>query len=330
MRTMRKSVYLALICAFLIPVACRLGGTQSAPSPIVSPVATQTSAAPAASPTPAATGGLPHPHGDVERDVTYCTADGYPLRADLYFSRLSGDRAPLLIFIHGGGWTGGSKSGGMGFEGLPALTAAGYTLASIDYRLAPKYRMPAMIEDAKCAVRSFRAHAAEYGINPDRIGILGASAGGQLAALLGTADESAGFDVGEYAGYSSRVQAVVDLAGPSDFLVPFTTGTDYKDLALQVFGTDDPNDPLFAAASPVNWVSPDDAPFLILHGDEDQNVPISQSQELYEALKSAGVQAEMVVVRNAGHTLDSPNQSPTREELSRKILEFLQKNLNPT
>jgi acetyl esterase/lipase len=266
----------------------------------------------------------------VERDVTYCTADGYPLRADLYFSRLSGDRAPLLIFIHGGGWTGGSKSGGMGFEGLPALTAAGYTLASIDYRLAPKYRMPAMIEDAKCAVRSFRAHAAEYGINPDCIGILGASAGGQLAALLGTTDEAAGFDVGEYAGYSSRVQAVVDLAGPSDFRVPFTTGTDYRDLALQVFGTDDPNDPLFAAASPVNWVSPDDTPFLILHGDEDQNVPISQSQELYEALKAAGVQAEMIVVRNAGHTLDSPNQSPRREELSRKILEFLQKNLNPT
>lgn len=327
MRAMPKSVFIALISGVLIPMACGFGVSEPVPSPAASPAGPEPSATPAASPTPAETAALPRSHGDVERDVTYCTADGYPLRADIYFSQLPGREAPLLIFLHGGGWTSGSKSGGMGFEGLPALTAAGYTLASIDYRLAPRYKMPAMIEDAKCAVRSFRAHAAEYGIDPGRIGVLGASAGAQLAAMLGTADEPAGFDVGEYAGYSSRVQAVVDLAGPSDFRVPFTSGTDYRGLAVQVFGTDDPNDPLFAAASPVTWVSADDAPFLILHGDKDQNVPISQSQELYNKLKAAGVETELVVVRNAGHALDSPAQSPTREELARKILEFLQETL---
>lgn len=319
---MPRTLIFALICAFLIPLACALG-PQVSPSP-AAPASTP---APSASLAPVETAALPRPHSGVERNVTYCSADDIALQADIYFSQASGGKSPLLIFLHGGGWTGGSKDGGMGFEGLPALTAAGYTLASVEYRLAPRYKMPAMIEDAKCAVRSFRAHAAEYGIDPDRIGVIGASAGGQLAAMLGTADSSAGFDAGEYAGNSSRVQAVVDLAGPSDFRVPFTTGTDYRGLAMQVFGTDDPNDPLFAVASPVTWVSPDDPPFLILHGERDESVPLSQSQELYDALKAAGVDAELVVVKNAGHAMDSPDQSPTREELARKIVEFMQEKL---
>lgn len=324
---MPRSVFIALICAFLIPLACGLRVKQPAPSATPSAAGPEPTITPAITATPVETAAISHPHGDIERDITYCSADGYPLRADIYFSQLPGGNAPLLLFLHGGGWTGGSKDGGMGFESLPALTAAGYTLAAVDYRLAPKYKMPAMIEDAKCAVRSFRAHAAEYGIDPDHIGVIGASAGAQLAAMLGTADESAGFDRGEYAGHSSRVQAVVDMAGPTDFRLPFTTGSDYRSLAAQVFGTEDPNDPLFAAASPVTWVSADDAPFLILHGNRDQNVPLSQSQEFYDKLRAAGVEAELVIVKNAGHQMDSPGQSPTREELARKILEFLQENL---
>jgi acetyl esterase/lipase len=251
--------------------------------------------------------------------------DGVPLQADIYFAQNGSGMAPLLIFIHGGGWTGGSRSSGMGFEGLQALSYSGYTLASIDYRLAPRYKMPAMIEDVKCAVRSFRAHAAAYGIDPDRIGIVGASAGAHLAAMLGTAGESAGFDVGEYTQYSSRVQAVVDMAGPADLTIPFIA--DYEQAAVRIFGTTDPDNPLFAAASPVNWLSPDDPPFLILHGEDDRTVPLSQSQEFYEKLIAAGVDAELIVVKHAGHGMDSPDQSPAREELARKILDFFQTKL---
>lgn len=323
---MRKKAFSALLFLVMTSLACGLTTRERASSPTL-PGAGQPapSASPEASPTPAQTAALPEPHRGVERDITYCEADGVPLKADIYFAQSSPGGSPLLIFIHGGGWTSGSRSGGMGFEGLPPLTAAGYTLASIDYRLAPQYKMPDMIRDVKCAVRSFRAHAAEYGIDPERIAVLGASAGGQLAAMIGTADASAGFDTGEYSRYSSRVRAVVDMAGPADFRTPFFSN--YRQAALQIFGTSDPNDPLFQASSPVNWVSPDDPPFLILHGEKDESVPLSQSQELYEKLTAAGVRAELVVIHNAGHAMDSPDQSPTRAELVQKILEFLQTNL---
>jgi acetyl esterase/lipase len=213
----------------------------------------------------------------------------------------------------------------MGFDGIPALTNAGYTLASIDYRLAPQYKMPAMIQDVKCAVRSFRAHAAEYGIDPERIGVIGASAGGHLAAMLGTTDESAGFDVGEYAGYPSGVQAVVNMAGPVDLRTPFTS--DSEQVAESVFGTRDPNHPMLVAASPLTWVSPGDAPFLIIHGEDDQRVPLWQSQALYDNLSAARVPARFIIVKNAGHSIDSPDQSPTRQELVGFILAFFQEYL---
>ena len=144
---------------------------------------------PAVSPTPRETSALPGPHETIARGVTHCITDGIPLQADIYFAQDGFGKAPLLIFIHGGG---------MGFEGIPLPSPLRATpWPPIDYRLAPEYRMPAMIEDVKCAVRFFRAQAAEYAIDPDRIGVVGASAGGHLAAMLGTADESAGFDVGE-------------------------------------------------------------------------------------------------------------------------------------
>jgi acetyl esterase/lipase len=305
-------------------MACSLAGQPATPAP-GTPASTLTSTSAVDTPTPQQTSSLPLPHKAVERDITYCAADGVSLKADIYFAQNTSRPVPLLIFIHGGTWSSGSKDGGMGFDGMTVLTNWGYTLASIDYRLAPQYKMPAMIEDAKCAVRSFRAHAAEYGIDPDKIAVIGASAGGHLAAMLGTTDQSAGFDVGEYQGYSSQVQAVVDMAGPSDLRKPFTS--DSGQVADQVFGTRNPADPRFAAASPVTWVSPGDAPFLIIHGDEDQRVPLAQSQELYRALVAAGLDARLIVVKNAGHGIDYPDQSPTKEELIRAIVQFLQAKL---
>jgi len=319
---MQKKVVAFLLLLLLISLAC--GAIPRTPRPVDHPPGSPGIPA-ALSPTPAQTAALPNQHKPVERNIVYCIMDGVPLRADIYFPQAADAPTPLLIFIHGGGWSSGTKSGGMGFEGIPALSYAGYTLASIDYRLAPEYKMPAMIEDAKCAVRSFRAHAAEYGIDPDRIGVMGASAGGHLAAILGTAGEAAGFEVGEYLAYSSRVQAVVDMAGPADLTTPFIS--DSEAMAARIFGSTDSGNPLFASCSPVTWISSDDPPFLILHGDRDETVPVGQSRELYDRLVAAGVDARLIIVKNAGHGFDFPDQSPTRQELLVSILGFLQDKL---
>ena len=314
----------------LLLLAACLGCARSGQAPVIfsaaspSPAPTPTPT-PAFTPTPVETLALPLPHDPEVKGVTYCAAGGVSLPADLYFAQSGEGPRPLLIYIHGGGWTGGTRALGPGMEGISVIVQSGFTVASIDYRLAPRFKMPAMIEDVKCAVRSFRAHAAEYGIDPDHIGVIGHSAGAHLAALLGTADESAGFDMGEYAGYSSRVQAVVDLAGPADLTDDSTSYA--SDVGRYVFGVTDISDPRLVAASPVNWVSPDDPPFLILHGEDDQVVPLVQSQRLADSLSAAGVEARLMIIKHADHNLTLPVNSPEREEMISAILEFFQAHL---
>ena len=154
-------------------------------------------------------------YGTIDRDVTYCTQDGLAQAMDIYYPP-SGGPWSGLIFVHGGGWAEGDKAP------LPVNPAgAGYLVASINYRMYPAYRFPAMIEDVKCAIRYLRAHAAAYNLDPDRIALIGHSAGGHLAALAGLAGESAGWDTGPYLEQSSRVQAVVVMSGPTDLTREF-------------------------------------------------------------------------------------------------------------
>jgi len=257
-----------------------------------------------------------------ERDVTYCTLDGVELKMDIYRPQRSAAPTPALLYVHGGGWTGGDKRSGEGIRDIPELLARGYLVAAVNYRLAPRYKFPAMIEDVKCAVRFLRANAERFSINPEKIGAWGGSAGGHLVALLGTADATAGWDVGQYLEQSSRVQAVVDMFGPTDLTVLFE-GANPR-LMEQVFGTSDRNSETLQKASPVNWVSSDDPPFLILHGERDPLVPVSQSQIFYEKLQAAGVPATFVIVKNAGHgfaPLGGPI-SPSRQELTKMIGDF--------
>ena len=256
----------------------------------------------------------------IVKDVTYCTVAGVDLTMDLYYPQTGGSPYPVVIYVHGGGWTSGSKRGGAGMRDVPTLLAHGYVVAAIDYRLAPAYKFPAQIEDVKCAVRYLRVHADELRIDPDRIGAYGGSAGGHLVALLGTADDDA------FSGdcpweASSRVQAVVDMFGPADFSLFEFIGSKK---AMSVFGASDATDPIFAQASPVTWASSDDPPFLILHGDKDPVVPLSQSQSLYDYLQAAGVPAELVVVKNAGHGFKPTGGKidPSRQEISELIASF--------
>ena len=171
-----------------------------------------------------------------------------------------------------------------------------------------------------------RANAAKYNLDPQRFLAWGASAGGHLVALLGTADKSATWDVGEYLDQSSRVQAVVDMAGPANLALEFKNSGLLTVIMLAFASQPEQR----AFGSPVTYVSADDPPFLILHGDKDPVVPLEQGQAMYDALIKAGVKAKLVIVKGGGHDLkaaDGSPTSPTDEEVGQMLLDFLKETI---
>ncbi len=312
---------LTLFITLLVVASLACNASQSQPSAATQPAETATSL-PAENEAGTSSSTFDSSKlGTVESDVTYCTVDGVALKMDVYYPFEEHGRFAVAMYAHGGGWRKGDKSGGAGEMEFAELQQAGFLVVSVNYRLAPEYEFPAMIEDVKCAVRSLRAHADEYNLAPNRIGVFGSSAGGHLVSMLGVADESAGFDVGEYLEYSSRVQAVVDMFGPVDLTAAVATDSE---TVQNAFGSFDR-----ALASPVTYVSADDPPFLILHGEEDALVPIAQSEELLAKLQAAGVQAELVPVANAGHGFKpvSGQISPSREKIVQLTVTFFEEML---
>lgn len=258
------------------------------------------------------------------KDITYCVANGVELKMDLYYPDEVETLLPVIVYVHGGGWTGGDKASGAGFRFLPVLREGGYLTISVNYRLSPKYKFPAHIEDVKCAIRHLRAEAETYNLDPNRIGAIGGSAGGHLVALLGVTDESAGMEgSGGYIEYSSRVQAVIDLFGPIDPTESCTVGW-----ARQVFGANC-EDEIISLSSPLAYVSSDDPPFLILHGDRDELVLLEQSQTFYDSLTAVGVPATLQIIKNAGHGLSSSGDpiEPNIEALLQLAVDFFDQNL---
>jgi acetyl esterase/lipase len=264
----------------------------------------------------------------VLRDVTYCTNDGVDLLMDVYFPWKPAGPSPVVMFVHGGGWVAGTRTGTPGMSYFLDLARRGYTTFSIDYRLATTYTFPANIIDVKCAVRHIRASAKEYNIDPNRIGAWGASAGGHLVALLGTSDASAGWDVGQYADQSSRVNVVVDMYGIHDLTTEYVVGN-VRGLDRMVFAAKGPTDPILAKASPVTYITPDDPPFLILHGDMDPVIPYTQSQIFQDRLIAGGVPSTLVIVHNGGHGFNAIGGpiSPTYAEIARTIIGFFDEHL---
>jgi acetyl esterase/lipase len=240
----------------------------------------------------------------IDRDITYASPGGVPLKLDLY--RASGDSAakrPLIVWVHGGGWAKGSKA-----TCRAAILARtdGYVVASIDYRLTDVAPFPAQIEDCRAAIRFLRANATAYGIDPERVGVWGGSAGGHLVALLGTSADHAAWDVGEHLDQSAGVQAVCDFFGPADLTqIPRGVRQAGPDGTLtKLFGGPvAEKGELAREASPVTHVDKADPPFLIVHGTEDTTVPLKQSEILEARLKEAGVPVELMVVEGAGHGL---------------------------
>jgi acetyl esterase/lipase len=256
----------------------------------------------------------------VHRDLAYVANGHERQKLDLYLPKDGGVR-PLIIHIHGGAFKMGSKEQGVPVEWL----AQGYAVASINYRLSQHAKFPAQIEDCKAAVRWLRAHAPEYRLNPVRFASLGSSAGGHLAAMLGTAGEVKAFEVGANLDQSSCVQAVVDYFGPTDFLQMdahrLPTGmlhdpADSPESEL-IGGAIQENREKTARANPITYVTPGDPPFLICHGDQDPLVPHHQSVLLEAALKQAGVPVTFYTVKGAGH---GGFRDPKVGELTREFL----------
>jgi acetyl esterase/lipase len=259
-------------------------------------------------------------YGEALTDVSYCTADNSAQKMDVYFPD-SGGPWPALVYVHGGSWMHGDKAEALMFAAN--MTSQGYLVVSINYRLYPPARFPAMIEDVKCAVRSLRAHASEYNLDPNRIGAVGVSAGGHLVSLLGTSDQSAGWDVGEYLDQSSRVQAVIAMAAVTDLTKNFPNA-DIEAMRHVGFGEDN-----IVQASPITHVTSDDPPFLLIHGDRDELVPYEQSQLMYDRLVQMNVPAQLVIVKNATHSFIAPEgtTTPSLIEINQIILDFLAKYL---
>ena len=255
--------------------------------------------------------------GTTDTDVPFTNPAGGPVAMDVYYPTAADTAAPTVVYIHGGGWVKGDKSKGMGAKLIPDLTERGYIVVALNYRLAPEHKYPAQIEDVSCGIRYLKANAATYGIDPERMGVLGNSAGGHLASLIATADDDAG--IASSCGYdevSPRVQAVVDFFGPVDLTVQFSGAN--RGVLERVWGVTDRNSDIITQASPVNHVSSDDPPFLIIHGDADDLVPLSQSEALHERLQGVGVSSTLLVVRNAAHGLN-PTGGPMQPGMGEVI-----------
>ncbi len=270
----------------------------------------------------------------VERiaDIQYASTPEKKLLLDVYRpARPSSAKLPLVVWIHGGAWRAGSKNNP---TQVVDLSRRGYVVASISYRLSGDAIFPAQIHDCKAAIRWLRAHAAEYGVDPGRIGVAGSSAGGHLVALLGTSGEVADLegDVGGNLGVSSRVQAVVDLFGPTDFLQmdahsinpDFLHDAPGSPESALLGGPIQLNPDKAARADPITYATADDPPFLIIHGDLDPLVPYNQSELLQAALASAGVSSKLYKVVGGRHGSGGEFGTPS---LFERIARFFDENL---
>lgn len=233
-------------------------------------------------------------------NLVYARRGGEDLRFDVVKPRARKKKLPLLVFIHGGGWSTGTKE--RGIFPLVYFARQGFVGASIEYRLAPRHTFPVQVQDVKAAIQFFRTHDSSLGIDPNKIAVWGQSAGGHLAAMAGTTAGNRMFDM---PGASTRVQAVIDWNGPTDFLA------DPKSLKVVeptanginrfVGGALKDRKRIAKLANPIRYVSKGDAPFLIVQGTADREVIPSQSAILHQALIKHGVPSELILLKGEDH-----------------------------
>jgi acetyl esterase/lipase len=259
-----------------------------------------------------------------ELDVIYGQGAGEDLHLDLYTPKGPRSPIPTMVLLHGGGWCTGSKN-----EMRPAARAfaeKGFVTVAVEYRLAPRHRFPAQLHDVKCAVRWLRANADRYQIDPERIGVLGGSAGGHLALLLGLTEPTDGLEgEGGCPEQSSRVQVVINLMGPVDLSRPGWPDATERMIADLVGGSREKTLAAYRSASPFTYIHRGAPPVLTIHGTKDELVPFDQAKLLHASLRAAGVTTWLEPMRDKGHGGDW-----TSDDMKRcvgVVQEFLARNL---
>jgi acetyl esterase/lipase len=237
-------------------------------------------------------------------DIPYANVGGQELMLDLY---LPADTVnpPLLVYVHGGAWRFGARDSVSPID----LVDRGIAIASVSFRLTPVAPLPAQVHDLKGAIRFLRANAEKYGYDAGRIGITGVSSGGHLAALVGLTNGSEPHegDTGGHLDVSSDVQAIVSYFGASNLTTILAQSTprgiEIREPALELLlgGTLEEKVDLARFGSPVFQVDADDPPLLLLHGDQDPQMPINQAHELHGVAKEFGLTVQFEVVHGAGH-----------------------------
>lgn len=250
------------------------------------------------------------------RDLPYAETDNPRQKLDLFLpkTRKSDKPLPVIVFIHGGGWRGGDKSGGIGHVGR-FVESGEYAGASIGYRLTNEAQWPAQIHDCKAAIRWIKAHAKEYNLDATKIGVWGTSAGGHLVSFLGTSGDVKELEgtLGKHLDQNSTVTCVMNFFGPENFLsmvrqpstMDRTQGKEYPE-ALLLGGPVQEKEDAAKEASPVTHVSKGDAAFFTAHGTKDPLVPYAQAQEIHAELQKAGVPSLLQEMTNGGHGFRSP------------------------
>jgi acetyl esterase/lipase len=258
----------------------------------------------------------------VEPHLVYARYGDRELHLDLYHPAKGSGPFPGIVFIHGGGWIGGTH---LHFRRQAAyLASKGFVASTIEYRLSGEAPYPAAVYDCKAAVRWMRANAEKYKMNPQLIAVSGGSAGGHLAALLGTTNSISALEGnGGNAGFSSRVQAVVAFNGIYDF-VSLMEKSPSRTLIERVVpkflgGTLHEVPEVYVEASPVAHVASSDPPFLLLHGTADTTAPYGQALEMQKALKCSGVKVELYSAKGASHGFfnSPPYYQPTLERMEK-------------
>jgi len=252
-------------------------------------------------------------------NVTYLTASNWDAKLDLYVTRTPDKPLPTLIFIHGGGWTGGTKEA-RDIAILPYLDM-GMNVVNVEYRLARIAQAPAAVEDCRCALRWVIQHAKEYGVDVSRIVVSGDSAGGHLALTTGMLPASAGLDRECPGPDNLKVAAIVNWYGISD-VNELLDGPNMKAYAVQWLGSASDREQIARRVSPLTYVRAGLPPVLTIHGDADPTVPYTQSVRLHKALSDAGVANELMTIPGGKHGFDCCTLTQ-RTSAYAKIREFL-------
>ncbi len=259
----------------------------------------------------------------VQADIPYAIATvGEPLRLDLHMPDAADP--PLLVWIHGGAWENGNKSA----MPLGPLVERGFAVASVDFSPASKARFPGQVHEIKAAIRFLRAQARRFGYDADRIGVAGASSGAHLAAVVGTSNGHAELEgaLGDHRDQSSEVHAIVSYFAATNLTTILAQSTPFglnirEPALVRLLGAAPKEaEPLARLASPVFQVDARDPPLLLLHGDQDPQMPINQSHELEGAYERAGLDVDFIVVHGAAHG-GSAFYSPSNVERVAAFLE---------